>query len=325
MQGNIMSGLLGKIQGIIRCAKMAEPIDLEGRHFIVTGCAMGSLGFSTALQLLAQGAVVSVTVRNNSEAIAAALREQLAARFHQNIHAFDLDLSQFSSVEGFLRAYEAKALPLDVLINNAGIHLDLMSRWTSPQRSADGFEIQWRVNYLGTAHLTYRLLPLLKTSAAISGDSRVVTVVSQLHSKGLNTEFFTPQRPYNSWNAYGQSKLGLVHLTRSIDAHFAQHGISSYCLHPGAVYTNVAGKGLAGTGIIEKVRSALAPIEKLFLKTASQGAQTQIHCATADKAILSSGGYYCDRQLSAASAEADDADVAERLWLDVQRWVTETS
>ena len=308
-----MSGLLRRIQGISGGINMAEPTDLECRHFIVTGCALGSLGFATALQLLAQGAVVSITVRNNSEAIAAALREQLAARFHQNIHAFDLDLSQFSSVEGFLRAYEAKALPLDVLINNAGIHLDLMSRWTSPQRSADGFEIQWRVNYLGTAHLTYRLLPLLKTSAAISGDSRVVTVVSQLHSKGFNTEFFTPQRPYNSWNAYGQSKLGLVHLTRSIDAHFAQHGISSYCLHPGAVYTNVAGKGLAGTGIIEKVRSALAPIEKLFLKTASQGAQTQIHCATADKAILSSGGYYCDRQLSAASAEADDADVAERL------------
>jgi retinol dehydrogenase 12 len=87
----------------------------------------------------------------------------------------------------------------------------------------------------------------------------------------------------------------------------------------------VAGKGLADTGLIEKVRSALAPIEKLFLKTASQGAQTQIHCATAARAVLNSGGYYCDLQLGVASTEADDAEVAERLWGNVQRWVTEAS
>ncbi|WP_373079601.1 SDR family NAD(P)-dependent oxidoreductase [Zhongshania sp.] len=319
-----MAGILEKIQGVISRAKMAEPIDLVGRHFIVTGCAEGSLGFATALQLLEQGGVVSVTVRNNSDAIAKALRQQLDARFQQNIHAFDLDLSQYNSVENFVRDYERAGLALDVLINNAGIHLDLLSRWTAPQQSADGFEIQWRVNYLGTAHLTYRLLPMLKASAAHSGDSRVVNVVSQLHSKGLNSEFVNPQRPYNSWQAYGQSKLALVHLTRSVDVHFANSGVTSYCLHPGAVYTNVAGKGLADTGIVEKLRNALAPVEKLFMKTPKQGAQTQIHCATAPKEILSSGKYYCDLQLAVASTEAEDASVAEGLWGELQSWITES-
>lgn len=313
--------MFGKIQGFIGGAKMAEMTCLQGRHFIVTGCAEGSLGFATALQLLEQGAVVSVTVRKNSGAIAAAFCRKLDSRYHQNIHAFNLDLSLYASVEAFIHAYKNKALALDVLINNAGIHLDLLSRWTSPQLSADGFEIQWRVNYLGTAHLTYRLLPLLQTSAEISGDSRVVNVVSQLHSKGLNTEFFNPQRPYNSWNAYGQSKLALVHLTRSVDRHFSKTGVTAYCLHPGAVYTNVAGKGLADTGMIEKVRNALAPVEKLFMKTPKQGAQTQIHCATAAKDTLVSGKYYRSTHLASASAEADDADVAEKLWGELPPWV----
>lgn len=314
--------MFGKIQGFISGAKMAEISCLQGRHFLVTGCAEGSLGFATALQLLEQGAVVSVTVRKNSEAIAAALCELLDTRYHHNIHAFDLDLSLYDSVEVFVQAYKETGLALDVLINNAGIHLDLMSRWDSPQLSADGFEIQWRVNYLGTAHLTYRLLPLLQDSAITSGDSRIVNVVSQLHCKGLNSEFFNPQRPYNSWNAYGQSKLALVHFTRSIDTHFSKDGVTSYCLHPGAVYTNVAGKGLADTGVIEKMRKALAPVEKLFLKTPAQGAQTQIHCATAAKDVLMSGKYYRNAQIAVASAEADDSDVAERLWLNLQSWIT---
>ncbi len=298
-----------------------ELVDLLGRHFIVTGCAEGSLGYATALLLLQRGAVVSATVRSNSNAIVAALCQQLDDRFHHNIHGFDLDLSEISSVENFVCAYEATGLALDVLINNAGIHLDLMSKWTSPQRSADGFEIQWRVNYLGTAHLTLRLLPLLVASAKNSGDSRVVNVVSQLHNRGLNSEFTNPQRPYNSWNAYGQSKLALVHLTRSIDSHFSQFGISSYCLHPGAVYTNVAGKGLANTGMIEKVRNILAPLEKLFLKTPRQGAQTQIHCATAAKETLMPGSYYRDMRVAAASSEAEDAATAEALWSELQTWV----
>lgn len=313
--------MFGKIQGFISGAKMAEVTCLQGRHFIVTGCAEGSLGYATALQLLEQGAVVSVTVRNNSDAIAEALCRQLDSRYHQHIHAFDLDLSLYTSVEEFVQVYKAKGLALDVLINNAGIHLDLLSRWTSPQLSSDGFEIQWRVNYLGTAHLTYRLLPLLLASAEISGDSRVINVVSQLHRKGLNVEFFDPQRPYNSWNAYGQSKLALVHLTRSIDLHFSKRSITSYCLHPGAVYTNVAGKGLADTGVIERVRNALAPIEKLFMKTPKQGAQTQIHCATASKDALVSGKYYRNMHIAVPSAEVNEADVAERLWDDLSRWL----
>ena len=318
-----MSRVLGKMRRFTRGAEMREAVDLHGRYFIVTGCAKGSLGFATALQLLAQGAVVSVTVRSNSRSIAAALCEQLDARHHLNIHAFDLDLSEFHSVEHFVGAYKKSGLALDVLINNAGVHLDLMSRWTSPQVSADGFEIQWRINYLGAAHLTYRLLPLLQTSAAISGDSRVVNVVSQLHSRGLNDEFVHPQRPYNSWNAYGQSKLAMMHLTRSIDAHFSKVGISSYCLHPGAVYTNVAGKGLADTGMIEKVRNALAPIEKLFMKTPKQGAQTQIYCATALKKSLVSGEYYRNAKLATASAEANNPEIAEDLWLKLQRWLAQ--
>jgi len=69
---------------------------------------------------------------------------------------------------------------LDVLINNAGINLDLLSRWKEPRLTDDGFEIQWRTNYLGSAHLTHLLLPLLERTGKTTGDARVLNVVAHL-------------------------------------------------------------------------------------------------------------------------------------------------
>ena len=149
------------------------------------------------------------------------------------------------------RWYRGNRPRLDVLVNNAGIHLDLLSQWKEPRLTKDHVETHWRTNYLGTSHLTHELLPLLCSSASETGDARVVNVVSMLHDRGSNSEFFSPVKPYNSWEAYGQSKLGLVHFTHELDRRFAAKGLKSYCLHPGSVYTNVATKGLAGNPLID--------------------------------------------------------------------------
>lgn len=316
-----MARLAENLHAFITASARAEVKNLQGRHFIVTGCAIGSLGFATALQLLSQGAIVTVTVRNNNSAILAALQAQLSAELQGNIYAFDLDLSQRLSVEAFVQAYRELGLAVDVLINNAGIHLDLLSKWSEAKLSADGFEMQWRVNYLGTVHLTRLLLPLLSAAGAQHGDARVVNVVSQLHTKGLNSEFFNPRRPYNSWHAYGQSKLALLHFSQSLAERYTAQGISSYCLHPGAVATNIADTGLAEAKFINLLRRMLAPLEKLFLKTAKEGAQTQIHCATAAKTLLHNGGYYRNLKLQPCSEEANDYSVSERLWQQQELWL----
>ncbi len=310
-----------KIHDWMSSSKMAAVHVLSGQHFLVTGCAMGSLGFATALQLLQQGAVVTITVRKQHRSIVEALQAALPTTLHSHVHGFDLDLSERQSVENFAKDYTQSGLPLDVLINNAGIHLDLLSQWQQPKQCSEGFEIQWRVNYLGTAQLTLALMPLLINAAKKTGDSRIINVASQLHSKGSNDEFFQPKLPYNSWRAYGQSKLGLLHFTQSLSHRFAEHDITSYSLHPGAVYTNVATQGLVNTGAIERVRKLFSPLEKTFLKSPKQGAQTTLHCATAHKDQLECGGYYRNLQLSPAAEDAYDYAVSEKLWQQLQHWL----
>lgn len=311
--------MINKIRQSIVRPPYAPSCDLQGRKFIITGAAENSLGFATAKTMLEWGAEVVITRRTKSQGVADLLKRQLPEENHSRIFSHDLDLSQAESVKNFVNWYRQERKKLDVLINNAGIHLDLLSQWKDPKQSDDGFEIQWRTNYLGTVHLSHLLLPLLLESASATNDARIVNVVSMLHSKGSNSEFFDPLKPYNSWEAYGQSKLGLIHFTNEIQRRFSQQGLQAYCLHPGAVYTNVAGVGLAGNPLIETIRKLMAPIEKFFLMTPTEGAQTQILCATAPG--LKGGEYYRNCKQSQASSDAQYKATSEKLWHETVGWL----
>lgn len=298
----------------------AAPVDLGGRKIIVTGASPGSIGFATATTLASWGATVVITTRTHPEATAAAIRAALPHAAQGRIAAHPLDLCDAQSVERFADWYVAtQGERLDVLINNAGIHLDLRSQWKAPRLTADGHEIHWRTNYLGTMHLTHRLLPLLRQTGQQTGDARIVNVVSMLHTKGRNEGLFQPLAPYNSWVAYGLSKLALVHATFEIQRRYAAAKVQAYCLHPGAVFTHIADKGLEGSRLIAAIRKALAPIEAFFLLTPEEGAQTSVHCAT--RPALRGGLYYRQCQPAKASDETNDAQVAARLWESTQAWI----
>ncbi len=302
----------------------AEPADLAGKVAIVTGTGPASLGFATARTLAAWGASVVATTRSNTDAIVQKLRAELPddeARARLTGHS--LDLSDRDSVEEFARWFnETRGDQLDVLVNNAGVHLDLLSRWKEPHPTGDGFEAHWRINYLGTAHLTHRLLPLLEKAGEETGDARIVTVGSHIYKKGSNADMFEATRPYSSWNAYGNSKLALMHMTSELQRRYADRShLQAYCLHPGSVFTRVADKGLEGTGVIAKVRSAMAPVEAFFLKTPDEGAQTQIHCATHPG--LRGDVYFTECRAKEPGGDARDAEVAGKLWESTLAWIGE--
>jgi len=299
---------------------LAERVPLDGKKVIVTGASPGSLGFETAGVLASWGASIVFTTRKNPEATRAALLQGTNDGLPR-VSGHALDLCDSDSVGRFVQWYlDTEGDELDALVNNAGVHLDLMSQWKEPHLSDDGFEIHWRANYLGTMHLTHLLLPALKRAAERTGEARIVNVVSKLHFKGSNSALFGGPEPYDSWKAYGGSKLALIHATFEAQRRFAnEHGIQSYCLHPGAVSTNVATKGLEGTWA-GRARNALLSVEGVFLKSPEEGAQTQIYCATAPG--LSGGIYYEECAPAEVSQESNDSKVAHRLWDETEAWVS---
>lgn len=308
---------------------LASPVNLAGKRIIVTGASPGSLGYATAKVLAGWGAHVTVTTRHNTRQVVEQLRAEVTASgaldgAAGSVDGHSLELAQRQSVAEFARWYrDASGGQLDVLVNNAGIHLDLLSEWDEPRLSDDGVEIHWRTNYLGTVDLTLALLPLLQQTGLRAGEARVVNVVSQLHSKGKNAALFNSAGAYNSWKAYGLSKLATMHFGQELARRYGEsHHLRSFSLHPGGrsgVYTNVAGKGLAGHAAIALLRRVLAPMERLMMASAEEGAQTQIYCATSPGAI--SGSYYQNCAVAAASDETADEAAAQRLWQQTSEWL----
>ena len=283
--------------------------DLSGRTILVTGASPGSLGFETARLLAGRGAEVVVTTRSNTAAA-------VAAQPHA-VNGHELELSDAASVRAFAQWFGNAYGRLDVLVNNAGIHLDLRSSWKAPHL-VDGHEIHWRTNYLGSVQLTRELLPLLLERAATTGDVRVVNVVSKLHERGRNDFLFAPITPYNSWVAYGTSKLALIHDASELARRHGEAGLRAYSLHPGSVYTHIADRGLDGHRFLSAARRVAAPLERRTLLSPTVGARTSVHCAGEPDAV---SGYYRAGRPTEPSADARDGAVAERLWTQTEAWL----
>lgn len=265
------------------------------RTALVTGAGPGSLGEATASALRALGLRVLTTTRT--------------CPVTDDTHP--LDLTDAASVAR-LAAWVPQRL--DVLVNNAGIHLDLRSKWREPQL-VDGHEVHWRTNYLGTAQLTRLLLEKLLAA----GDARVVNVVSKLHDRGRNEWLFAPVTPHDSWAAYGTAKLALVHEAAEIERRYGHRGLHGYSLHPGSVHTRIADRGLETAPVLAQLRRLAAPLERRTLASPADGARTTVFCATSPEAVP--GGYHRRSAVAEPSPDARDPEVAARLWDATSAWV----
>jgi NAD(P)-dependent dehydrogenase (short-subunit alcohol dehydrogenase family) len=115
---------------------------------------------------------------------------------------------------------------LDLLINNAGIMIPPQSK------TADGFEIQFGVNFVGHFALTGHLFKLLEATKG----SRVVTLSSNAH-RGAKIDFdnFRLEKAYQNWREYGQSKLADLIFALEFEKRLRKNGnqIISLAAHPG--------------------------------------------------------------------------------------------
>ena len=148
----------------------------------------------------------------------------------------------------------------------------------------------------------------------------MVNVVSKLHERGRNDGLDGHLTPYDSWAAYGTSKLALVHEAAEIERRYGARGLHGYSLHPGSVYTRIADRGLETAPMLGRLRKLAAPLERRALATPGRGARTTVFCATspdAGQAATTARGAPAEPSPDALDAEA----AAAALWEATERWL----
>ena len=301
----------------------AQPVELAGRKIIVTGSTPGSIGYETARTLASWGADVVATCLRDPPSLEESLRRDLAECGDQagEVRVRRLDLADARSVAEFAAWYAGTHdCRLHVLINNAAVHKGVFDRKKARPPSADGFEIHWRTNYLGPVHLTHLLLPALQRGGRAGGDARIVNVASHLHDTVSNQSLFVEPPGYDAWDAYGRSKLALVHFTFELQRrHGAEHNLQAYAVDPGGVSTNLTRLEIPEGSFAAPLRRIVPRLDAPVLLRPIHGAQTSIMCAS--RTPLAGGRYYEHCRVSAAAATTADREVATRLWEQAERWV----
>lgn len=289
--------------------------DLSGRNVIVTGGASG-IGYETAKALAAAGADVMLAVRDRSagEKAAVAINEAIGA---DNVVAGTLDLASLASVGSFVDAWGDQ--PLDILINNAGVMA------TPLLRTAEDLELQIGTNHFGHFVLAVGLTRALLNAAEDERTARVVALSSIGHRRS-DIHWDDPNylsRPYDKWEAYGQSKTANSLFAVGYNARFEEHGITANAVMPGGIMTPLQRylpkEEMVAMGWMDEEGNV-----REGFKTPEQGASTSVWAAVGEE-LEGIGGLYLedcaeappwnkDNPMKGVMPYAIDPDAADRLW-----------
>lgn len=186
------------------------------------------LNFTTKTAIVTGGSrgigkeISEILAANNFNVIAVATSEQSldSIRDTKNIHPFCCDISDQQSIEKLYNFVSATFGYADVLINNAGIHMDnILLRMKNEEWSK-----VMDVNLNGPFHLTKSVLKdMVKNKCG-----RIINISSISGTDGNKGQ-----------GNYAASKGGLLALTKSLAKEVGRRNITVNCIAPGLIETDM--------------------------------------------------------------------------------------
>ncbi len=280
--------------------------DLSGQTVLVTGATSG-IGRETGLGLARLGADVLVHGRDVPRGRRAVRAIEATGAEAEFLPADFADLDEVRDLAGAVRDRVDR---LDVLVNNAGAHVN------HGELNEDGIERTFAINHLAPFLLTKEL------RGSIPDAGRVVTVASRVHRRGrLGLDRIRSVDGYDGFAAYARSKLANVLFTRELDRR--EPAIDSNCLHPGfvpgsALWRNAS---LPVRAFMRGLDSLPTVLVRPFATTPRAAAKTPIYLAASPAVAGVSGEYFvaCERRRPAERARDDE--LARRLWEESLRMI----
>ncbi len=185
---------------------------------LITGANRG-LGLEFTKQYLADGWNVLACCRHPQSA----MQLQTLARDNPNLKIASLDVADFAQIDAL--ALQLKDMPIDLLINNAGVYPASSFGDVDYDDWLEGFKIN-------------SMAPLKMTEAFVQQITRsqlkkIATITSKMGSIDDNTS--------GASYSYRSSKCAVNMVMKSLSIDLKPYGISTITLHPGWVQTDMGG------------------------------------------------------------------------------------
>jgi NAD(P)-dependent dehydrogenase (short-subunit alcohol dehydrogenase family) len=178
---------------------------------LVTGASNG-IGFDLTKKLLAEGAEVIAVTRSG----------KVGDYTHPKLTIFQADISNEESINKVAQQIESAGIKIDVLVNNAGVGLDLGDEVPT----ADLLNATFATNTIGTVLFTEALLKSLNDGGQIVFLSTAMALLRNA----------APNAP-----AYRMSKVAINMYAVMLSQRLAERKIRVTPLHPGWVQTRMGG------------------------------------------------------------------------------------
>ncbi|CAF1749678.1 unnamed protein product [Brassica napus] len=295
----------------ISSTKIKEPkfcCNTEAHHSSPRIRGTSGIGAETTRVLAKRGVRVVMAVRDMKKA--EIVKERIVRESPEaDIVLLEIDLSSLSSVARFCSQFLSQDLPLNIIINNAGIFSPNL------EFSEEKIELTFATNFLGRHYLlTEMLIEKMIDTAKKSGiEGRVINLTSVIHSWVKPDCFSFPEllhpTKYNGTKAYAQSKLATILHAKALSRRLKDRNanVTINAVHPGIVKTGIirAHKGL--------LTDSLFLIASKLLKSVSQGAATTCYVALSNETKRISGKYFADSNETNCSDLANDVSLALKL------------
>ena len=258
---------------------------------LLTGATRG-IGRAAAIGMARRG-IELVIVGRDAERVKAVADQATKTGGGAPVHCYVADLTLMSEVRRLAADVRGRHDHIDVLANNAG------AVFSARRETSEGFEETFALNHLAPFLLT----ELLRDRLA---GGRVVTTSSDAHGAGLlDLDDLQSTRSFSAMRVYGTSKLCNILFTRELARRAPE--LRANCFHPGVVRT---GFGKNDGPLLKAGLTVIGP----FLRSAERGGRSLLWLALSGDAGALTGQYVVDERVRQPSAQAQDDELARRLW-----------
>lgn len=191
---------------------------LNGKNIIVTGSARG-IGRQMITTFAENGANIFAHARTESEEHNQYCSD-LSSKNSVKVIPVYFDLSDEAQIKDGIKRIRSEKLPIDGLVNNAGITYTALAQMTSTEELRKLFDINFFAPYL--------LCQYISKMMARSNSGSIVNISSSAALDG---------NP--GLSAYGASKAALLCMTKAMAAEFGENNIRVNAICPGVTETDM--------------------------------------------------------------------------------------